>query len=606
MRKKMPILIILAVLLAISALSMTKVGVGLALMFAMSGVGIPIFFLILFTPTITLYFLIVLAFERALWLIRLPWLLLRLALATAAAAGGVWLATDVVNKALEERAAVLMAGDHDLVGSVEPISSVAVVEERGYHQRGICDALCQRSLLNGAVGAIIMVRVNSVALPLDDQWQGTLYRLEKRAQCPPINIEYNDGVAPVKGEKRVLHDKTSLDLLQIEAAKGNCLISEPAKVGDADAVLVFGNVKRGLQPDGAGLDLYADTASASRLLFYTRQAGDIQERYRSTYVRLYKISPAIVPADGNLMNVKIVPQWSRSEKTLDVKPFAKGIDSPIDFAQERLKFDLLLHDSQSQADVREVIADAINDVKPLPLEGANALFVYFDSFANKKDISPEDLSLSLRVMAEKRVPLVVNAEKAVALIAKTHPEVVSEVAASLFFRLNAASQNGASMTKRAREQEILSAARAIGALPDSAVLPYFDSLAALAGNLEVRRAGADAIKKLSAFGDQAVPTLIGLLDSLVPVREASKGTSATKYYEWQEPYLAAMIALCRAGPRAETALPLLKQRMQGEAVARYGSYERLLQTTLSRLSKQEPDTPAMEAEVSRFLGPCSY
>ena len=606
MRKNIPFLIILAVLLAISALSMTKVGVGLALMFAMSGVGIPIFFLILFTPTITLYFLIVLAFERALWLMRLPWLLLRLTLATAATAGGVWLATDMVNKALEERAAVLMADDHDLVGPVGHISKLAVVEDAWYPRRAICDGFCQRVLLNGAAGAVIIAGVASVNELPSDMWSGTLFRLEKRAQCPAIKIDHNDSQATVKGETRKFGDKTSLDLLQIEAAKGNCLISEPAKVGDADAVLVSGNVKRGLQPDGAGLDLYADTASASRLLFYTRQAGDIQERYRSTYVRLYKISPAIVPADGNLMNVKIVPQWSRSEKILDVKPFAKGIDSPIAFAQERLKFDLLLHDSQSQADVREVIADAINGVKLLPLDGANALFVYFESFANKKDMSPEDLSLSLQVMAEKRVPLVVNADKAVALIAKTHPEVVSEVAASLFSRLDAASQNGASMTKRAREQEILSAARAIGALPDSVMLPYFDSLAALAGNLEVRRAGADAIKKLSAFGDQAVPTLIGLLDSLVPVREASKGTSATKYYEWQEPYLAAMIALCRAGPRAETALPLLKQRMQGEAVARYGSYERLLQTTLSRLSKQEPDTPAMEAEVSRFLGPCSY
>lgn len=601
-----PVLIFLAVLLAISALSLTKFGIGIALMFAMSGVGIPIFFLILIMPTITLYLITVLVFERGLWLLRMPWLLLRLTLATAAVAGGVWLATVSINKALEELAAVLILDDRDLAGPVEPFSTLAVVEERGYHQRGICDALCQRSLLNGAVGAIIMARVDSVALPLNEQWQGTRYRLEKRTQCPPIKIEYNDGAASVRGEKRALHDKTSLDILQIEAAKGNCLISEPAKVGDADAVLVSGNVKRGLQPDGAGLDLYADTASASRLLFYTRQAGSIQERYRSTSVRFYKISPAIVPADGNLMNVKIVPQWVRSEKSLDVKPFAKGVDSPIAFAQERLKFDLLLHDTQSQEDVRAVIADAINGVKPLPVDGANALYVYFESFADKKDMSPEDLTLSLRVIAEKQVPLVVNADKAVTLIAKTHPEAVTELATSLFSRLDAASRNGASMTKRAREQEMLSAARAISALPDGAVLPYFDSLAALAGNLDVRRPGADAIRKLSAFGDQAVPTLVGLLDSLVATRKASKGKSGTEFYEWQEPYLAAMIALCRAGPRAATALPLLKQRMEGEALAHFGPYERLLQRTLSRLSKQEPDTPAIEAAVSQFFGPCSF
>ncbi|MCD2173940.1 hypothetical protein [Rhizobium sp. C4] len=596
----------LAVAVVISALSMTPFGFDLSYLLTWTIVGIPIFLLILITPTVTVYLLALTVLERVLWLVRLPWLPLRLALATAVIVGSVWLGMGKLNTALEERAAVLMADDHDLEGPVGPIANLAVVEDAWYPRNAICDGFCQRVLLNRSAGAVIMARVASVAVPPDDSWYGTRFRLEKRSQCPAINIEYNDSQATVKGEQRKFGDKTSLDLLRIEAAKGNCLISEPAKVGDADAVLIYGSAKLGLQPNEAGFSLTADTASANRLSFFTRQSGVLQERYRSTSVRLYRINPIISAAGGRLMNVKLAPQWDRSDKTLDVKPFAKGIDSPTAFAQERLKFDLLLHDSHSQADVRAVIADAINGVKPLPLDGANALFVYFESFAGKKQMSPEDLSLSLRVMAEKRVPLVVNADKAVALIAKTHPEVVSEVAASLLSRLDAASQNGASMTKRAREQEILSAARAIGALPDSAVLPYFDSLAALAGNLEVRRAGADAIEKLSAFGDQAVPTLIGLLDSLVPVLEASKGKSVTEYYEWQEPYLAALIALCRAGPRAGTALPLLKQRMQGEAVAQYRQDNRLLQETLSRLSKQGPDTPAIEAEVSRFLGPCSY
>lgn len=600
------VLFFLAVSVVISALSMTPFGFELSFLLAWTVIGIPIFLLILIMPTVTAYLLALTVFERAVWRARVQWIPLRLALATAGVVGCVWLVTDMVNWVLDERATKLMVDDHDLEGPVEPISTLAVVEELGYQKRGICDALCQRALLNGSVSAMIMVRVESLATPVTDEWSGTRYRFEIRAQCPWMWIDPNDGAGTVKGEERKSGDKTSLDLLQIEAAKGNCLISEPAKVGDADAVLVSGRAKHGLKPDEAGLSLTADTASADRLLFFTRQTGILQERYRSTVVQLYRINPIIFAAGGNFMNFRYAPHWDRSETTLDVKPFAKGIGSPIAFAQERLKFDLLLRDSQSQEDARAVIADAINGVKPLPLDGSNALYVYFESFAGKKDMSPEDLSFSLRVFAEKRVSLVVNADKVVALIVKTHPEVVSDLAASLFSRLDAASQSGAAMTGRPREQEILSVARAILALPDSAVLPYFNSLAALAGNLEVRRVGAGAIQKLSAFGDQAVPTLIGLLDSLVPTRNASHGKFGIEFYEWQEPYLAAMFALCRAGPRASTALPLLRQRMQGEVLAHFGPYEPLLQTTLSRLSKHQPDTPAIEAEVSRSLGPCSF
>lgn len=45
-------------------------------------------------------------------------------------------------------------------------------------------------------------------------------------------------------------------------------------------------------------------------------------------------------------------------------------------------------------DVCEVIVDVINGVKLLLLDGVNVLFVYFESFVNKKDMLFEDLLFS--------------------------------------------------------------------------------------------------------------------------------------------------------------------------------------------------------------------
>lgn len=597
-------LIVLGILLVASAVSMTRVGGIIILLLAFSGVGIPIAFLVAVLPTITGFVMVVLVLTAILDRLAFSRLFLNIALAVIIVVGAAWLATKKINNDLEERAAMLMADDHDLVGPVKPVSTLAVVEDVGYYQRGICDALCQRALLNHAVDAIIMVRVKSVAQPLSADWKGIRYRIEKRAQCPSVGIDVNDGLEPVKGEKRTRGSKTPRDLLLIEAAKGNCLISEPAKVGDAEAVLVSGVVKRGLLPDEAGFAPYADTASAVRLTFFRYQETGFVERYRSTFVELYSLTPVVNTIGESLMSNKAAPQWYRAKMALEVRPFAKDINSPLAFTQERLGFDLLLKDDWVKQDMRAVISDAVDGVRPLPIDGANALFVYFDGFRTVSEISPEDLTLSLRVMAEKRVPLVINTDKVVALIAKSHPEAVSGMAASLFSRLEAASQPNTTMNDRVREREILSTSKAIHALPDSAVLPYFDILSSVAGNAEVRRAASDAIKKLSAFGDQAVPVLIGLIDSIAPLpTKASQGRSL---YEWQEPYLAAMMALCRAGPRAKTALPLLRQRMPGETLAHGASYERLLQNTLSRLSTEQADTPAVEATLYKIGGPCSY
>lgn len=177
------------------------------------------------------------------------------------------------------------------------------------------------------------------------------------------------------------------------------------------------------------------------------------------------------------------------------------------------------------------------------------------------------------------------------------------MAKALFSRFGSVLKSGSATSKEERVRHTRVIARAIHALPDSAVLPYFDILSSAANNPELRRPAADAIKKLSAFGDQAVPTLIGMIDSIAPLRERKSGVA---FEDWQEPYLAAMIAFCRAGPRARTALPLLQQRMQSKTNSIFSSYEKLVKNTLSRIAKDQPDTPEITARVSNIFGPCSF
>lgn len=295
-----------------------------------------------------------------------------------------------------------------------------MIESIGYHRRGFCDALCQRALLNGAVDAIIMARVQSTVLPPGDDWMGTRYRLDKASECGefPDNEDLPEG-GKLDDENRSLSDITPRKLLIVKAGKGHCIVSEQARIADADAVLMSVDINQGLSSSGAGLNPFSDTLDANRLSLFTRKAGRLVEDYRSTSVRYLSFLPVLVPFDGSsaaLISVK--PHWYRVERRLDLKPFAKGINGTLDFARKRLGFDLLLHDSKAQEDMRDIILDALNGEKPMTSKGQNVLDVFFDGFSEKTAISPEDLALSLRVLGEERVPLASNSEKVVRLIVK--------------------------------------------------------------------------------------------------------------------------------------------------------------------------------------------
>lgn len=583
-----------------AALCITPLGDIFAIMAALIGL-FPVTLFFWFLPTISVYLLAVIAIIVVFALFRVRSLLISLPVAIGMVGVTTWVTTNKVNETLNQRAALLMRDDHDLAAPVAPISVLAVVEDQEQSKQPICTDLCQRALLNRVVDAIVMIRVESTAQTLNQNWPGTLYRLQEQSSCPSQKDvpEYHDEIAgDLKG---YWPSRSAAVALRIEAAKGHCLVSEAARLRDADAVIVEGMIKRETLSYDVNWDVYADNASARRVQFFRRENGRYEERYRSTRVEVQSWLPAMLFASSNPMQLRWQPRWVRKRQVLDVKPFAQDIDSPLSFARARLGFDLRLDQSRLGRELRAIMDDAAAGTRSFPAQGDRVLEAYLEEIAKRQTIPPADLELSLRLLAEPRVPLGIWARGVVTGIVGTSPTLATRVASSLFARLSAASRPDTLMTESERHSEITSVAAGIKALPDSALLPHFEALVSLSRNEDVWGPGHEAIVKLSVFGDKAVPALIDVIDRASALGRSPSG----KELDWREPMTGAMQALCWAGPSARTALPLLQQRVQGDMVAGIPMDAELVKNTLSRLSTDVADTPDTRRKLSGSWGPCS-
>ena len=512
--------------------------------------------------------------------------------------------TYMVDADQSAQARTYRAGDRDNLVTPPAISTLAVVEVIEQPSReALCGDFCQRTLLNRVVDEIILLRLIK---PLDSavgQHRGMRFRLEEKDVCPPVDVKKVPRILPFNRKQRNWSDRNPWDLLQIEAAKGNCLVSSPVPVEQADAIIFFGDIKRGKTLSEAGLDIYADTLSASRFSFSRRTGDRYEEVVRSTSTSYYRVLPVALPGEPDSGTPQMTPQWLRtkveegSERTGDV-PF-----DPLEFAQQRLGFDLSLHDADADDELRKVILDFIERRREYDPGSADGLEVYFAGVERSGLIPDQDVELIGRILADGRLVLPAIAVIPRGHLMERHHGKAEEIARSLFMRLNAALADQEQSNPRSLNARRISVtSKIIGVLPETAVLPYFDTLAELAGTLSLASSGADAVKQLSAFGDRAVPLLIELIDDAESAR-----VNAITYAQkdsWQQPYVSALLALCRAGPRAKSAIPWMKMRMNEGEFNRAGRYGTLLLRTMSRLEGVTESVISAKGRAARIATLC--
>lgn len=558
-------------------LCLTPLGAGMAIVAAISIVGLPLTLAMAAIPPLFLFLLIARLFYLAMGSHGKVVSGL-LALATLA------IIPLVENRRLDALALSLAAGDVNLIEARPAISTLAVVRAKS-RQANVCGDFCQRALLNGAVAAIIMAGQDAPTGPPAGEVAGTMFRLERRGACPAIDLKDGTGGLKIAGEKRNSGDKSPADLLRLKAAQGECIIEREASVAEADAVLAFGTLRRGTSPYAAGLEPFADTVSAERLSFHRRENGALVERYRATGVTYHRLLPLLAPSyvhGYGLTSRAGLLRWpAYAGAAQRYRP-----DPPIEpLLVEALGFDLTLRAGDARAATRRIVAAALERPGAIARTDAKVMKDFFEHIHTNRDLSREDAALALRVLADSRVATPRHAAAPVRKFAADDKDMARRLAGALFDRLANARPDQKEDDPDYLGYTLGYVADAIAALPDDAIRPYRSRLERLARDPEARISGYRALARLSVFGADAVPTLIYLIDDSWNHRGKKEAGSNA----WQHPYLAGLQGLCRTGPAGKAAIPLIYERLAAGKIVKFGSYRDLTINMLIGLGADPED-----------------
>lgn len=247
---------------------------GIHILLLFTGIGIPLIPFVIVLPALVLIWCCILLFR-----LILPFKGRSNTIAAyVATALALFLPAQWLNNANYAQAVAVTAQDHSSATLPLHINTLAIVN-RGYGSSGKCDRLCLHSLLNGTADTVIMHAAEiSDALP-DMEQTATAYSFEKRAFCPPVDLDRRHYVLPENGipvldRSLITPQRNAAELASQRIASGDCLVSRMALLSEADHVIALGPVKR-TKPKhpGFGFDFKLNDMNVSRLNVYERRDG---------------------------------------------------------------------------------------------------------------------------------------------------------------------------------------------------------------------------------------------------------------------------------------------------------------------------------------------
>lgn len=151
-----------------------------------------------------------------------------------------------INSPLEQQIAELQATDVQLQGTIKLPAIVAVELPKSYAggkgKPPYCEGLCLRLLFNGVVSRVIAAEIG----PDGHVEPASSYRIERRDQCPQPDFTALPIVWP--GERWVEKGRPAgmENRVRARISAGECLVREVGRIEDAEAVISFRELKKGL------------------------------------------------------------------------------------------------------------------------------------------------------------------------------------------------------------------------------------------------------------------------------------------------------------------------------------------------------------------------
>lgn len=251
------------------------------------------------------------------------------------------------NAVLDRRMDALIAGDRDQVGE-GPIRTLGIVSDSpsAYDAVSPCDEMCVRALLSGQVDEVLVAQVKTPIDALDPEMRVIAVRLVQATnRCPAKRIA--GGVARAERVARNAEERARLrisgeDSARLRQVAAECLSERPARLKEADAVLVSTQPAKGIVLHArAGLDAYADTVRAKRLSLFRAESGAFREVYRRTLVWSERHPPIAIPAIVHGYGLETAVGFFRIGRRVNAERYEDAPDA-VAFLHDRLGFDFSL------------------------------------------------------------------------------------------------------------------------------------------------------------------------------------------------------------------------------------------------------------------------
>lgn len=475
------------------------------------------------------------------------------------------------NRMLDRRMAELVAQDKD-EGGRPAARTIAVRYDRPpwfARDELHCDSFCLRALMNGVADKVLYV-TQDLNQAVDPSMQAESFRMERRDACPPVKLRAGDTMT-IASEARDQKSKRAGELMQLEIAKGNCLIAEAAPLSEADIVLSRGEVHRGESKIEAGLNPFADTVKADRIMLHEKRGGLYVETYRWTGVIAEKMGLFYAPTVEGGAELRAWPALFRIQDRRNIDEKYYGGPDWSGFLVGRLGYDLALRLEDADTEMREVLSVALTRPEPAPINAVGA--DYLEGIMRSRTMGPEDIRLAEELLTDLRFKVPPNASSAVIHAKGASPDYFSAISTSMFARLRTMAANDARENHPPWKDEASHIASVVGYLPRETVLQHRDDLEWLARQERLREPAYVGLNRLSEFGAAAVPTLLWLIDDAQRFQE-KKGNS------WQHPILNGMIGMCRIGTEAAGSKQEIYDRLDAGLIPAWASYGRLAVHTL--------------------------
>ena len=214
-----------------------------------------------------------------------------------------------------------------------------------FTQAGICDNTCLDLLYGGIVTSVLVASVSpddAGRAPAPDE-PATRFHVEHLANCPPVMFQIGPQSMTLSWARahQIRHMSFVAPALR-RMVDGDCLVPEPATLGDADAVvqvndLVLPPGNESNRPSARNLlQLRTAPLSARRTSIYSAANGSSTEVFRRTAVRSYPLLPvlACLPTATGEGGIGITEGFVRRERIdrayelRDVLKTALGVDLP--------------------------------------------------------------------------------------------------------------------------------------------------------------------------------------------------------------------------------------------------------------------------------------